>query len=85
MASMRMLAVSLARDAVFGREEWAKTSLGSRKGSDLQPANKEKMDYIKTLIYSRMPKKSKVRVRICMEPMQGVRFVKIGSSSSYKS
>ena len=64
MASLRMLAVSLARDAVFGREEWSKTSLSNRKGSELKEADKQKMDYVKTLVFSRVPKMSKVELEL---------------------
>jgi hypothetical protein len=60
MASLRMLAVALARDAVFGKEEWAKSGLTTRKGSGLKEADKQKMDYVRTLVFSRVPKKSKV-------------------------
>ena len=44
-AALRRLAVALARDAVFGREAWAKTYL-----SDADPA---KMDYVKSMVHSR--------------------------------
>ena len=62
MASLRLLAVSLARDAIFGREEWAKTCLSGRRGSELTKANQQKMDYIKALVFSRVPNKSKIEL-----------------------
>ena len=64
MASLRILAVSLARDAIFGRQEWAKTSLATRKGSELIGADKQKLNYVKTLVFSRVPKKSKVELEL---------------------
>ena len=58
VASLRLLAVALARDAIFGREELAKKSLSGRKNtSSLDP---DKLNYIKTLVRSRVPQTSKV-------------------------
>lgn len=58
MASLRLLAVALARDAIFGREEWAKTSLSGR--GNLGKANTKKLLYIKSLVETRIADKSKV-------------------------
>lgn len=62
MASLRLLAVSLARDAIFGREQWAQTCLSGRRGSELSQADIRKMDYIKALVFARVPQKSKIEL-----------------------
>ena len=57
-ATLRLLTVALARDCIFGREVLVKRSVGGRQGYDqLDP---EKMEYIKALIRSRVPKKPKI-------------------------
>ena len=53
--SLRLLALRLARDAIFGREQWALSGRGP-----LGKANLKKLDYIRSLIESRIPNKSKV-------------------------
>ena len=58
VASLRLLAVRLARDAIFGRVEWAKTSLSGR--GPLGRANQKKLNYIRSLVESRIPDKPKI-------------------------
>ena len=56
VASLRILAVALARDAVFGRQTMSRCSLSGRKGT--ASLAQHKMDYIKTLLRLRAPGKS---------------------------
>ena len=56
VAILRNLTTALARDAIFGRAELAK--LSGRKNT--VPLPSEKLDYIKTLVRSRVPEKSAV-------------------------
>ena len=53
VASLRNLDTALARDAIFGREEMVKNSLSGRRSTGI--LNKEKINYIKTLVKSRVP------------------------------
>lgn len=55
VASLRALTVALARDAIFGRESLSKCSLSGRKGTGI--LSKEKIQYIKQLVHSRVPNK----------------------------
>ena len=58
LAALRKLTTALAREAIFGREELAKKSLtGCNETEQLDP---QKLDYIKTLVHLRVPKKSAV-------------------------
>lgn len=57
-ASLRKLTTALAREAIFGRDEMAAKSLSGRRNT--KELDKAKLDYIKTLVHSRVPKKSKV-------------------------
>ena len=56
--TLRLLAVALARDGIFGREVLAKNSLSGRKGTGV--LDQAKLEYIKTLVRTRVPKKSDV-------------------------
>ena len=58
VASLRVLATALARDAIFGREEMSSSSLSGRKGTGV--LNQEKLNYIKTLVKTRVPGKPAV-------------------------
>ena len=60
VASLRTLTLALAREAIFGREELTKCSLSGRKNSGTLLLNTEKMDYIKSLVQSRVPNKSQI-------------------------
>ena len=51
VASLRNLAVSLAKDAIFGKEEMSRKSLSGRKNTGV--LDPEKLSYIKTLVHSR--------------------------------
>ena len=53
VATLRELAIALAPNAVFGREELIKKSLSSRKNT--KNLDKKKLDYIKTVVYTRYP------------------------------
>ena len=57
-ASLRMLTTALAKDAIFGREDLLKCSLSGRNNTGTLPM--EKLNYIKTLVQSRVPNKSQV-------------------------
>ena len=56
--SLRAITTALARDAIFGREEPIKSSLSWRKNTGTLPG--EKLNYIKTLVQSRVPNKTQV-------------------------
>ena len=58
VASLRLLTIALARDAIFGKKEMAKKSLSGRKNTGI--FSKHKLDYIKTLVRSRVPNKPNV-------------------------
>ena len=58
VAILRELAIALARDAVFGREELIKNSLSSRKNTG--SLDRKKLDYIKTVLHTRRPNMSDV-------------------------
>lgn len=58
LASLRRLTTALAREAVFGRDELAKASLTGRNSTGRLDG--QKLQYIKTLVHSRIPKKSNV-------------------------
>ena len=58
VASLRSLTTALARDAIFGREELARSSLSGRKNTGT--LSDAKLTYIKTLVQSRVPNKSPV-------------------------
>ena len=55
---LKRLALALARDAIFGREEMSKSSLSGRKGTKI--LSHHKLQYIKTLVHSRVPNKSTI-------------------------
>ena len=57
-AALRKLTTALAREAIFGRDELAKKSLTGRTGTE--ELDKQKIDYIKSIVRSRVPKKSDV-------------------------
>ncbi len=60
-ASLRILAVALARDAIIGQEEIATKSLSGRKKPGLNgPLDQEKLEYIKAIVRIRVPRKSPV-------------------------
>lgn len=56
LASLRKLTTALAKEAIFGWEEMMKKSLTGHK--DTGELDKNKIDYIKTLVHSRVPNKS---------------------------
>ena len=57
-STLRLLAVALARDAIFGRSELAAKTLSGRNGT--QALDPEKLEYIKAIVRSRVPNKSPV-------------------------
>ena len=56
VANLRNLALCLARDAIFGRDEMVKFSLSGRKSTC--SFDEKKMEYIKTVVRSRVPNMS---------------------------
>ena len=58
LTSLRRLTTALAREAIFGRDELIKHSLTGR--CDTLQLDGEKVNYIKTLVRTRVPNKSKV-------------------------
>ena len=58
VARLWLLTIALARDAIFGREEMAAKSLSGRKKTGV--LSKQKLDYIKTLVCSRVSHKSNI-------------------------
>ena len=56
VANLTNLALSLARDAIFGKDEMAKLSLSGRKNTC--SFDKKKMEYIKTVVRSKVPNMS---------------------------
>ena len=52
VANLRNLALCLARDAIFGRDEMVKFSLSGRKSTC--SFDEKKMEYIKTVVRSRV-------------------------------
>ena len=53
---LRELAIALAKDAIFGKEQLMKSSLSGRKHTDT--LDQEKLEYIKMAVHSRVPNKS---------------------------
>lgn len=58
VASLRRLTTALAREAIFGKVELAKRSLTGRNSTE--ELDKDKVNYIKMLVHSRVPKKSRI-------------------------
>ena len=58
LAALRKLTTALASEAIFGREALVKLSLSGR--SDSEQLDPQKLDYIKTLVHSRVPNKSDI-------------------------
>ena len=58
VASLKRLAVGLARFAIFGRHKLTTKSLSGR--NNIKVLEAEKLEYIKILIQSRVPEKSQV-------------------------
>ena len=52
-ATLRRLTTALAREAIFGKEEMCKSSLSGRNKTG--GLDKQKLDYIKTVVKSRVP------------------------------
>lgn len=59
---LRELTTALAREAIFGREELSKCSLSGRKNTI--SLNKRKLEYIKSVVRSRIPNKSGVEFEL---------------------
>ena len=58
VASLRLITTALARDAIFGRDALSKCSLSGRENTAV--LNQEKLNYIKMLVKSHVPEKTKV-------------------------
>ena len=52
---LRELAIALAKDAIFGKEELIKCSLSGRKHTGT--LDQEKLEYIKMVVHSQVPNK----------------------------
>ncbi|SMN12492.1 hypothetical protein SPBRAN_1147 [uncultured Candidatus Thioglobus sp.] len=68
-ASLRKLTTALARESIFGRDELAKKSLTGRK--DTEQLDRQKVNYIKTLVQSRVPNKSDVDFEVIWKWCRG--------------
>ena len=53
LASLRKLTTALAREAIFGRDDMITKSIAGRHKTE--KLDQEKLDYIKTLVHSRVP------------------------------
>ena len=62
LPSLRTLTTALARDAIFGRDEMLKCSLSGRKQT--KSLDQEKMNYIKTLVRTRVPDKAQIEFEL---------------------
>ena len=64
VADLRNLAISLARDAIFGKQEMIRCSLSGRKNSNTASLDEKKINYIKTVVRSRVPSMSEERFNL---------------------
>ena len=67
--SLRKLATALAREAIFGRKEMTTKSLSGRYATG--ELDRCKVDYIKTLVHSRVPKKSDIEFEAIWKQCRG--------------
>ena len=68
LAALRKLTTALAREAIFGWEALVKLSLSGR--SESEQLGPQKMDYIETLVHSRVPNKSDIDTwKICRQSL----------------
>jgi len=67
--SLRKLATALAREAIFGRKEMTTKSLSGRHATE--ELDRCKIEYIKTLVHSRVPKKSNVEFEALWKQCRG--------------
>ncbi len=67
--SLRRLTTALAREAIFGKKEMSKKSLSGRGG--LEELEKAKVNYIKALVHSRVPKQSMVDFEKSLKECRG--------------
>ena len=61
VSDLRRLSVALARDAIFGREALSNSDLGGKKFTRLE---EKKMEYIKTVVKSRVPNMPQVEFEL---------------------
>ena len=61
VASLRALTIALAKDAIFGKEELTQSYLSGRK--EYSTLDTEKLDYIKSLVRSRVSDVSSVEFK----------------------
>ena len=64
VADLRNLAVSLARDSIFGKQEMIRCSPSGRKNSNTESLDKKKINYIKAVVRSRVPSMSEERFNL---------------------
>lgn len=67
--SLRKLTTALAREAIFGRREMTTKSLSGRYATG--ELDKQKISYIKSLVHSRVPKKSAVEFESIWKQCRG--------------
>ena len=67
--SLRKLATALAREAIFGRKEMTSKSLSGRYATG--ELDRRKIDYIKSIVHSRVPKKSDVEFEAIWKQCHG--------------
>ena len=61
VSDLRRLSVALARDAIFGREALSNSDLGGKK---FTRSEEKKMEYIKTVVKSRVPNMPQVEFEL---------------------
>ena len=67
--SLRKLATALAREAIFGRKEMTSKSLSGRYSTE--ELDKKKVNYIKSLVHSRIPNKSEIEFESIWKQCRG--------------
>ena len=67
--SLRKLATALAREAIFGRKEMTSKSLSGRHSTE--ELDKQKVNYIKSLVHSRIPNKSEIEFESIWKQCRG--------------
>ena len=82
VASLRNLTISLAKNAIFSREQLCKCSLSGRKNT--AALNPQKLDYIMTLVRSRICNKPDVEFGVfaeirCRNPVKLYELIQEGN------
>ena len=69
VATLQRLTTVLAREAIFGKEEMCRSSLSGQKNTG--GLNKRKLDYIKTVVKSRVPNMPEVHFEAIWKECRG--------------